>query len=221
MKTVVSSVAFQGPDGTIAANGRLLLSLSQNAMITSGGGQVYSTIPVVIDLDATGKIPAGTQIWANDELTPTGTTYLANLQDKFATRLDTLGSWSIAGASPIDVSQIAPSSSGISMPSAGPVLIVVPYSATPALTGPGGFCPVVTFQMTMTGNVSAPILSGIPTGAIVVLKLIEDAVGGRTFAYPSNIKGFQSLTTDPNTVNVQAGIFDGTNLIAIGPQTNT
>lgn len=116
MKTITSSVAFQGPDGTIAANGRLLLSLSQNAMITSGGGQVYSLVPVVIDLDANGLIPAGTTIWANDELTPSGTTYLVNLQDRNRGRLDTLGTWSISGASPIDLSGMTPSSAAPSFP---------------------------------------------------------------------------------------------------------
>lgn len=219
MKTVTSSVAFQGPDGAVAANGRLLLSLSQNALITSGGGQVYSNLPVVIDLDANGKIPANITIWANDELTPSGTTYLANLQDKFGGRLDTLGTWSIAGASPIDLSQMVPTSSSITFANPGPSYIVVPFSATPALTGPGGLSPVVTFEITLTGNVTAPVLSVINKGSIVILKLIEDNVGGRTFAYPSNIKGFQTLDTTPNAINIQAGIYDGTNLYAIGPQT--
>lgn len=147
--------------------------------------------------------------------------YGVSLFDQNGTRLDTFGTWILSGASPIDLSQITPSGSGISLPTSGPLYITVPFSATPALTGTSALAPVITFEMTLTGNVTAPILSSIPKGAIVVLKLIEDAVGGRTFAYPSNIKGFQSLITTPNAINVQAGIFDGTNLTAIGPQTNT
>lgn len=113
MKTITSSVAFQGPSGTVAAKGYLLLSLSQNAKIISGGGQVYSNLPIIIQLDANGLIPAGTQIFANDELTPT-TTYLVDLQDVNRSRLDTLGAWYISGASPIDVSQQTPTAAGVS-----------------------------------------------------------------------------------------------------------
>lgn len=110
-------------------------------------------------------------------------------------------------------------SSGNFLPfSLGAGVIVVPFSATPALAGLGQV--ITTFQMTLTANVTAPVLSGIPTGGIVILKLIENNVGGWTFAYPGNFLGFQALNNAPNTTNLQMGVFDGVNLTALTGQRN-
>lgn len=190
MKTITSSVAFQGPDGAVAANGRLLLSLSQNAMITSGGGQVYSLVPVVIDLDANGLIPAGTTIWANDELTPSGTTYLVNLQDRNRGRLDTLGTWSISGASPIDLSGMTPSSAAPSFP-------------FPVLLAPVGNQTVVQ-----------------PSGTNLLVNRFENIRFADQFATGSSTGGIQEaindLGTNGGTIVLPRGTTNITSTIVIG-----
>lgn len=116
MKLITSSVAFQSPSGVVAANGYLMLTLQQNATII-GGGQIFSTIPTRIKLDSSGKIPAGTQIVASDEMV-TQIPYTADLQDSNMSRLDTLGTWAIVGASPIDLSLMVSTNAGVSFPGA-------------------------------------------------------------------------------------------------------
>lgn len=120
MKTITSTVAFQDSQGNVTANGFLILQLSQPSEVTSGGGQI-APLELRITLDATGKIPAATQIWANDELTPTGTTYAASLKDSGNAQIAAFGAWSITGTSPIDVSQLIPTTTGASYPA--PVLL--------------------------------------------------------------------------------------------------
>ena len=51
MTKTLSGGSFQSAAGTVIASGKLILTLSQDAMILAGG-QVKSSIPVVINLDA-------------------------------------------------------------------------------------------------------------------------------------------------------------------------
>jgi hypothetical protein len=62
---------------------------------------------ISIVLDLTGSIPAGTQVWANDELSPANTFYHLTVQDgtsgtAYRERL------TIAGNSPINLNSIVP-----------------------------------------------------------------------------------------------------------------
>lgn len=103
MKTITGT--WLRPDGTPAANATLLLKLSADE--NSSGGQVGAGAQLSITLDNTGSIPAGTQILANDELTPAGSFYHAIVQDGtygtlYRERL------TIAGASPISLNSIVP-----------------------------------------------------------------------------------------------------------------
>lgn len=69
------SGSWKYPNGTPVANGKLYLRLSQDAQITGGGGQIGGGAALVITLDANGNVPAGTLVYSNDNLTPSGTTY--------------------------------------------------------------------------------------------------------------------------------------------------
>jgi hypothetical protein len=120
-KTIQSTIAFTDPQNNVVALGVLLLDLSQPSLVTSGGGQVAPR-RVAVTLTAGGVIPGSTTIWANDQLTPSGTTYHARLYDSNLNLIADFGQWNIAGASPIDLSQITPvSTSAVSNPA--PVLI--------------------------------------------------------------------------------------------------
>src|SRR5579884_1055555 len=116
MKTVSSSVAFQDEAGNPLSNGSLILSLPQGIYeIASGGGQVVG-LSKVINLDGSGKIPASQQIWASDELTPQ-TPYSVTICSQ-PNGLQQVGyaKWMISGASPIDLSQMVPTSAAVSFP---------------------------------------------------------------------------------------------------------
>ena len=104
MKTIIGQ--FLRPDGSPAAGATLYLLLSQDAVATSPMETItHARIPIT--LDANGNIPAGTVIWANDELLPVGTYFHVVVIDGtygkcFDERL------TISGASPINLNAIAP-----------------------------------------------------------------------------------------------------------------
>lgn len=79
--------------------------------------------------------------------------------------------------------------------------------------------PVVTFQYTLTGNVSSSTLENTFPGQIIILQLVQNATGGYTFAYPSNILGGMGISTSPNAINTQAFIVVGSNAYALAPGT--
>lgn len=91
----------------------------------------------------------------------------------------------------------------------------VAYSATPTFDLSLG-----TQQgITLTGNVTSSTLT-IPNGssAIFIMRIKQDATGGRTFAWPGNIDNAGAVSTDPNSTSVQMFAV-GTNgrATALGP----
>lgn len=89
--------------------GSLTLKLTLSGVATAGvsNGQVTPVSVVSIPL-VNNAIPAATTIWANDELTPTNTTYSCIIVDTSNNNV-----WSakmnISGASPIDLNVLTPS----------------------------------------------------------------------------------------------------------------
>jgi hypothetical protein len=105
MKTLISSVGFQDDFGNLLANGSLILTLQQQGiyLVLSGGGQVVAR-SFIINLDSSGKIPAGIQAWCSDELA--GSPIYSATLCRSAGGITPVGSvnWLIAGSSPIDLS---------------------------------------------------------------------------------------------------------------------
>jgi hypothetical protein len=92
----------------------------------------------------------------------------------------------------------------------------VPFSATPVFDAALGN----TQKMTLTGNVTSSTLINPPdAGQSQQLTLIiaQDATGGRTFAYPANIKGGMVVGSAANAVSVQTFRYDGGNWRAETP----
>lgn len=85
--------------------------------------------------------------------------------------------------------------------------VVVTFSSTPTFNAALGN----VFKLTVTGNVSSSTLSGATAGQILIFQLIQDGVGGRTFTWPSNVKGGAIIDPTANAVNMQMFYFDGTN----------
>lgn len=92
-------------------------------------------------------------------------------------------------------------------------VVPITYSATPTFSGSG--MPIVTFVITLTGNVTSSTLSGVSTGALVIFKIIQDGTGGHTFVWPANTQGGMVIDTDASSVNMEMFMFDGTNLLAV------
>ena len=104
MKTITGTWNY--PDGSAVANGVLYLKLSQDA-VASSTAQIAPRV-VAITLNASGQIPANTQIWANDELTPTGTFYKCSVVAPGGSLVWGEEDFSITGASPINMNSLVP-----------------------------------------------------------------------------------------------------------------
>lgn len=106
-KTLVGG--FQSAQGVSLAGAKLTLKLSQEATITSGpnAGQV-APITINIFLDSNGHIPTGTTVYGEDELTPSGTYYTAELWINRIERAYGPQKWQIAGSSPVNINNFPP-----------------------------------------------------------------------------------------------------------------
>lgn len=118
---VTISGSFKYQDSSPVAHGILVLELSQPCTI-SGTGQVAPSVQRV-QLDAAGAIPGGTQVYGNDQLTPSGTVYSATV---YSGGKDASGAyvpagqisntnWSLTGTS-VDVSTLVPTGPSVSYP---------------------------------------------------------------------------------------------------------
>jgi hypothetical protein len=90
MKTIVGSL----PD---CPNGTVTLSFPRPAKVISTGLPAPGTVE--IRLDSGGNVPAGTQVWGNDEMEPGGA-WLAIVRDGTG-KVVRSKLWPVRGASPI------------------------------------------------------------------------------------------------------------------------
>jgi hypothetical protein len=87
----------------------------------------------------------------------------------------------------------------------------VSYSATPTFDLATG-----DQLITLTGNVTSSTASNLVAGQRVTFFICQDATGGRTFAWPTNIKGTTTIGGTASTCSVQEFESpDGTNLYAV------
>jgi len=135
-KISIQNGQFQSAKGTALAGATLVLKLSNDAVVT-GTGQVVSNLPLSITLDASGNAPA-TAIWPNDQMSPSGTVYVATLFDVSGAPAWT-GSqnWSITGSSTIELNTLVPSANTVS------------YSGS-VLLNPSGPQSISTYGLTVT-----------------------------------------------------------------------
>jgi parallel beta-helix repeat protein len=87
----------------------------------------------------------------------------------------------------------------------------VTFSATPTFDASLGN----TQKITLTGNVTSSTLSNATTGQTINFLICQDATGGRTFVWPTNVKGGMTIGSTLSTCSAQNFIFDGTNAYAV------
>jgi hypothetical protein len=103
MKQITGQFIY--PNGQPAAGAVLTLLLSQDAN-QAGTGQIMH-VPVVITLDQSGNIPSGTEIMANDEITPNATFYIVTVKDPVYGEVY-FEALTISGTSPININTLTP-----------------------------------------------------------------------------------------------------------------
>jgi hypothetical protein len=203
--------------GVPVANGSVILTLSNpSATICVGGGA--STPSYTINLDANGNMPL-TQVLGNAALCPQGTFYTAQLftAANGGGSLISTSTWIVGPSAPYSGTlypnvMVLPAVSftgGVTVPSS-----TVTFSATPTFNA----ATVSKFYITLTGNVTSSTLTGSVKDQLVIFVISQDGVGGRTFVWPTNVKG-QSIATGAGQTSTQAFTSDGTNLWPIGEMT--
>jgi hypothetical protein len=73
--------------------------------------------------------------------------------------------------------------------------------------------------MTLTGNVSSSLfINGLIGPSIIVFRIVQDGTGGRTFAWPANVRNGGSINSAASSISMQmfAVDVDGS-LDAVGP----
>jgi len=89
----------------------------------------------------------------------------------------------------------------------------VPFSATPSFVATSQ---LAVFSMTLIGDVASSTFSG-PILGITIFQILQDAVGGRNFAWPANFVSTAVVGSDPNQSTIQVFYFDGNTGFAITP----
>jgi hypothetical protein len=95
--------------------------------------------------------------------------------------------------------------------------VATSFSASPTFNAAAFASP--TFTMTLTGNVTSSTVTNPIAGQRITFIITQDGTGGRTFAWPSNFKGYSGINADSqaNSVFVQSFVWDGTNWRADSP----
>lgn len=98
-----------------------------------------------------------------------------------------------------------------------PASTAVTFSATPAFTG---VSQDQLFTMTLTGNVASSTLTmpGLPVPSLISFELTQDATGGRTFVWPTNVLGATPIASAPGSLTFMQFLWDGTNAQPVSPQ---
>ncbi len=90
-------------------------------------------------------------------------------------------------------------------------LNTVAFSATPTFNASLGN----TQKITLTANVTSSVLSNATAGETINFIICQDAVGGRTFVWPTNVLGAMTIGATASKCSGQSFVFDGTNAYAL------
>lgn len=208
-KTITGT--WQFPDGSAVANGTLYLQLTQDANVVSTG-QIAPRI-VQIALDATGSIPAATVVFANDELTPSGTLYQVAVTQQGGGRVYGPELYSITGVSPISLNSFVPLTSGVFV-SVGPKF--QQFTANGTFTIPNG---VTSIKATViggggAGGGSTNVNNGGGGGAAAAaIKWLSGLTPGNTLAVTVGASGTGVNGASGNS-GTASSISSGTQIIA-------
>jgi len=203
MKTLENG-SFQYPDGSPVVSGTLYLTLSTDATVI-GTGQIAPQT-VTIALDASGDVAGTPSVWGNDELSPSGTVYTAEVVDSNGARVYGPQIWSLVGASPIDLDNLQALLAQDFIVNYPEAVLLNPSQAQ-TITNFGLTVTDLTVTGTLTASGLGPTLqvNGTPNGDQALLNLkngsnvsiTDDGVGGITFNSNAgaNLVAIQNPTT--------------------------
>ena len=141
-------------------------------------------------------------LWGNDVITPSNTYYDIAILDANKNVIQS-GAYQFTGSGTLDLSQQSPFTPATpTTPTVIGGVVIEPYSASPVFN-----CytlGILTFEMTLTGNVTGPTLTNTVAGTIITFALIQDSTGSRTFTWPSQCKNAAAIRNTANSRTVQS-----------------
>lgn len=173
---------YQNTNGTPCAGCVLYLQLGTDATVIGTGQVVPSTNAYTLDVN--GNVPANSNLWANDQMTPSGLTYKATLTLPGGGQVWGPEFLFISGTSPINLTQIVPvASSSV-------------FFVAPALLG-------VANTFTGSNTFTQQIVSTVTVGTAVQVTLgvgCSSATNNVTINLVSYtmVAGSQALTFNPS-----------------------
>lgn len=198
--------------GSVANPSRLRIALCGfGPTLPRIAGTAMVAKPGPFDYLSTGS-PLSIPLWGNDVITPANTYYQITVLDEKLNILQT-GMYQFSGSGTIDLS-VAPQLPLqpiiiIPTPTVNGSLVVVPFSATPIFDTSLVPFGIITFEITLTGNVTSSTMPHFSPGQFVCFSIIQDATGGRSFVWPTNVKNPTLVDTDPSSHSVQVFYTNG------------
>lgn len=78
-------------------------------------------------------------------------------------------------------------------------IVSIAFSATPVFLAAAGS----VLKIVLTGNVISSAFNGAGGGTFILIRVVQDAVGGRTFVWPTNLRNAGMVSGLPNSVSDQ------------------
>jgi hypothetical protein len=170
----------------------------------AGTGLLANIAPIKVEC------PLGTYdftIYGNDVITPANTYYAITVLDD-RNNVVQAAAYQFANGVDTALDQVAPydPASGFVPPAPGVVAgtVIVPYGLNPNFDASLIVAGVITFEMTLTGNVNSSAILNVTPGQIITFIITQDGVGGRTFVWPANALGGTIVNPDVNGVTTQS-----------------
>ena len=78
----------------------------------------------------------------------------------------------------------------------------------------------IGFKTTLTGNVTSSVAQNMKPGNLYTFIIVQDGVGGHSFAWPANLHNATSIDPLPNTTTIQTFVADENGALwPVGPGT--
>ena len=186
-----------------------LCGFGQSLPRVSGTAMIGSIASWPGDISYTGTA-LSIKLWGNDVITPgPGTTYYSIAVLDANRNIIQSGAYQFSGTQTVDLSTATPYFPTVVVPTTPTVLgglVIEPYSASPQFNCAMVAAGIITFEMTLTGDVTAAAMQNVSPGQIVVFALIQDGTGGHVFNWPAAVQNAATINPQGGTKTVQAFI---------------
>jgi hypothetical protein len=171
--------------------------------------------------------PAGTynfQLYGNDAITPANTYYTIQVLDDNGNVVQT-NAYQFSGSHTYDLSNLAPYDPTPFVPPVPPAPqpgtldVVVPFAAN-AIFNALNTAGIITFEMTLTADLTTPTLINLTPGQFIVFKFVQDGTGSWTVTWMAQVHGGAVPDPAPGAISSQLFYVDHAGQVYnLGPQT--